>query len=75
MDELEKLYRGRAAVGIISILILITWVIYMILYSGFEYFYRHPMLYSILMLMTFYNIFTARIKKLEEKKTSETKDI
>ncbi|QEE16727.1 hypothetical protein DSAG12_02557 [Promethearchaeum syntrophicum] len=75
MDELEKLYRGRAAVGIISILILITWIIYMILYCSFEYFYRHPMLYSILMLMTFHNIFTARIKKLEENYTSETNDI
>ena len=75
MDELEKLYRGRAAVGIISILILITWIIYMVLYSGFEYFYRQPMLHGLLVLVLFYIIFTERIKKIKEFNSSETNDI
>lgn len=47
----------------------------MIFYSSFENFNRHPMLYGILMLMTFLNILTAKIKKLEEKKTLESNDI
>ncbi|MCP4760474.1 MAG: hypothetical protein GY870_01755 [archaeon] len=67
MVNKQKNKNYRKAMGIFIIIILAIWIADRMIQGDLTYWYRDSYLYCLLVLFTFYNSLSYRIKKLDEE--------